>query len=535
MRGLTIGNNKPRLTVCAITIAIALIAVEASVPYVSAFAAVQPGTSAAMSITVVKSGAKLALPAPPYALRDTVMVPMKAVLDASGAASVLDRGQITVTLGMRVLKAALNDKRVQVGGQTVLLKEAPTLAKGRLFVPSQLIALALNEPVVYDAKLKQLRIGYTPQELAAMQKDLFLAAMRGDAAAIERLLKRGIDPNAKNKYYGDSTPLDKAIASGGLAAVNMLVAHGASVKLVSARTGHDLVMKQDAAMLSWLLENGFDPNAKDREGATLLELASGVIGVSQNGGASRNQYPLPAMVEALLKHGADPRNDESLYKAVQAQSYPIVQQLLRAGADPHRANRFGDTPIRLAESKGLSKWLLAQETEPLVPFIAFLGAKGRFVEDGTAYIRSAGGEYRPFQWTGHSAYFDLPDGSYTLMGIGTYSWAGIMQQPFVVKDGHADLEQVYVPATNVTGSLTFADGAIGATGFLHVYGSDGNYLLTVPVHEGVFRLYAPEGTYSFREYYADGRVYKAEGRFDADSSMTVDAAAKVLNEDPFAQ
>ncbi|MFC4101256.1 stalk domain-containing protein [Paenibacillus xanthanilyticus] len=537
MPGLMQENKQSRLTVYAIMIAMALLAAETSLPYAPVAAAAQPSATT-VSITVVKSGAKLALPAPPYALRGTIMVPMKAVLDASGAASVLDRGNITVTRGTLVLKAALNDKLVQIGGQSVLLKEAPTLAKGRLFVPSQFIALALDEPVIYDAKKKQLRIGYTPQELAAMQKDMFQAAMRGDAAAIERLLKRGIDPNATNKHYGDSTPLDKAIASGGLAAVNMLVTHGASVERVSVRSGHDLIIKQDAAMLSWLLENGFDPNSKDREGTTLLELASGTIGVSRNGGAFKNQYPLPTMVEALLKHGADPRNDESLYKAVQAQSYPIVQLLLRAGADPQRTNRFGDTPARFAESKGLSKWLRIQETQPLVPSLAFLGAEGQLIEDGTAYIRSAGGndeQYWPFQWTGTKAYFDVPDGSYTLMGISTYSWAGIVQRPFVVKDGRADLEQVRVPATNVAGSLSFAEEAIGKSGFLHAYGSDGKYLLTVPVLDGVFRVFAPEGTYTFREYLADGRAYKAEGRFEAASNATAVATVTVTNENPFAQ
>ncbi|MGH8150064.1 MAG: ankyrin repeat domain-containing protein [Steroidobacteraceae bacterium] len=106
----------------------------------------------------------------------------------------------------------------------------------------------------------------------------------------------------------------------------------------------DLVQAgQDAAALK-MIDAGANVNVRQGDGTTALDWA-----------AYRLDEP---MVEALLKHGADPDfmnnlGSSPLVEAVKAANLPLVKRLLKAGAHADEANPDGQTPLMLAARTGV--------------------------------------------------------------------------------------------------------------------------------------------------------------------------------------
>jgi ankyrin repeat protein len=155
---------------------------------------------------------------------------------------------------------------------------------------------------------------------------LMAAARSGDAESIELLLAAGADPNAAETKLGE-TALMWAAAEDQADAIRALVAGGADTALASRPL--------DLAPMNWLN----------------IGMVSTVLPV---GGwppllfAGRENAPAAAL--ALIEVGADPNIRDpdgltALNVAIMNEHYDLAVALVEAGADPDAADRTGMTPL----------------------------------------------------------------------------------------------------------------------------------------------------------------------------------------------
>jgi ankyrin repeat protein len=157
---------------------------------------------------------------------------------------------------------------------------------------------------------------------------LIQAATKNDLAAVDSLLKAGVDPNSANDY--GATALYGAAAN------------------------------SDPAMVAKLLAAGANPNAHLAAGETPLMEAS-----------LRGNL---ATVKALLAAGADPNMQEksggqtALMWAISQRHSAVVEELVKAKADVNLASKSGSTPLMFAAQGDIksAKILLAAGAHPNV-------------------------------------------------------------------------------------------------------------------------------------------------------------------------
>ena len=163
------------------------------------------------------------------------------------------------------------------------------------------------------------------------------AAMNGDVAGMDALLKKGADPNALGSF--GTPPLHWRVRVDDLAAAKRLLKAGANPNGLTERGVSPLsiaIANGNAEMVALLLRAGADANHADPSGQTHLMRAaqSGVL----------------AVVEQLLSHKAqvdvrDPNfGQTALMFAARAGHADIVSVLLARGADANAATRVGETP-----------------------------------------------------------------------------------------------------------------------------------------------------------------------------------------------
>jgi len=169
--------------------------------------------------------------------------------------------------------------------------------------------------------------------------ELVKAIVMGDAATVSRLLVRS--PLLARAYFEEGATRVSA---------NAYYLHEIEHYLYSGDTAlHIAAAGYRQKIARKLIVLGADVRAKNRRGAEPLHYA----GDGVPGSCTWNPRAQAATIACLIDAGADPNAVDNsgvtpLHRAVRARCSSAVRELLRGGADVHRTNRTGSTPIRLA-------------------------------------------------------------------------------------------------------------------------------------------------------------------------------------------
>lgn len=108
---------------------------------------------------------------------------------------------------------------------------------------------------------------------------------------------------------------------------------------------HEAIILKDGERLEAALANGWDANALSHDGFTPLGLAA----FFDNAEAFELLLPLTRDVNEAAKN---PQQVAALHAATAKRNTRMVEKLLRAGADPSRAQADGFTPLHVAAMHG---------------------------------------------------------------------------------------------------------------------------------------------------------------------------------------
>lgn len=185
----------------------------------------------------------------------------------------------------------------------------------------------------------------------AAARALIEAARRGDETSAAKALKGGAKPDATDE--NGVTPLLAAAYANRVAVAKLLLDAGAGVGRKD-RAGLDalLIASSDGfvELLELVRRHGADLGARDPEGSTALIRAAErtqdkAVAVLLLAGADRNavnRQGRAALHAALI----DGLGGDRLYET--------VRLLIEGGADPNLADANGDTPLALAQRRGLA-------------------------------------------------------------------------------------------------------------------------------------------------------------------------------------
>jgi ankyrin repeat protein len=173
-----------------------------------------------------------------------------------------------------------------------------------------------------------------------MSKELFEAIETHDVERLARVLMAGADPHALKEEWPGWLPLQAAVdeleESGPVEALVLLLRHGARVDDMGPdRTATPLLMavfRRHPEAVHLLLAAGADPNYRGSEGDSPLRAC-----------VELGEHAMAAM---LLRCGATRTIDEAggpsgmsaLGRAASRLDVPMIELLLRAGADPEASD-----------------------------------------------------------------------------------------------------------------------------------------------------------------------------------------------------
>lgn len=212
------------------------------------------------------------------------------------------------------------------------------------YTPIELAAM-LNKPEVIGYLLEK---GAKINGQAGRLAPLILAIQTHSVDAVKLLIRKGADTAVRDNQGvsakllalgGENQEIKRALESKDSTAVTKDEINNLLFKSVSSMGYWDT---ENDSMLKEALRLGADPNARNAEGKTVLEIA--VVGV------------LPDAVSTLLEHKADPnvkdRQGDTLLMKVgifqnptEADKLEVTKRLVEKGADVNATNAYGDNVL----------------------------------------------------------------------------------------------------------------------------------------------------------------------------------------------
>lgn len=202
-----------------------------------------------------------------------------------------------------------------------------------------------------------------------MSKELICSSViaEGDDEGVQYYLDHGADPNVKDYKHYDLRPLHKAILTHQNHVVEILLAHQGidpNGRTKSGETPLHMAAKEGLAdVIPLLLQKGADIGARTVNGQTVLHYAveanrSSVVDLLIKAEACINEEKRnnkkDKEITCLINTRNNPRAS-SLFYAVQARNYAMVQQLLGYGADIKLTVGLGLTALHVAAQYGDAK------------------------------------------------------------------------------------------------------------------------------------------------------------------------------------
>ncbi|MCH5285754.1 MAG: ankyrin repeat domain-containing protein [Akkermansiaceae bacterium] len=173
------------------------------------------------------------------------------------------------------------------------------------------------------------------------------AVEENELSIVDELLEMGVPPDTCS--YHDERPIYTAVFFEQYACMERLFAAGADIhRIIRNNTLMHTVIgfHLNVAVAEWLLEHGFNPDAKDADGTPCLHEA-----------ARRGR---PDIMQRLIAAGADVHSvtaDGStlLHAAVEGKQIDTLQLALSLGLNVNAKNKSGHTPLHLAAADDLEE------------------------------------------------------------------------------------------------------------------------------------------------------------------------------------
>ncbi|MGY5452333.1 ankyrin repeat domain-containing protein [Agarivorans sp. MS3-6] len=177
--------------------------------------------------------------------------------------------------------------------------------------------------------------------------ELVAAAINGDEASVERLIKDGVNPNEES--WDHLTPLHFAQKANSLKGMEILLKNGASPNTINDKYKAESVLavaveKQNYAQLDLLFNYGGDVNAKVQTVKTLISIPI--------------LYSDYKMMKYLVDRGAnisfpveDPYQYTALVGAANVRDYEMVEYMLEKGTNPLAYNKHGKSFAYVIQSR----------------------------------------------------------------------------------------------------------------------------------------------------------------------------------------
>ena len=133
---------------------------------------------------------------------------------------------------------------------------------------------------------------------------LYYAALSGQSNALAYLLAKGANPKIGASWKDNNTPLHVAAEHGDLACVKILVSNGVPVDIRNSSKQTPLLLASEClhpAVVTYLLDKGAKVDATDRKGNTSLYWST-----CFREGDTASDQAVVSVVHILLEHGANP-------------------------------------------------------------------------------------------------------------------------------------------------------------------------------------------------------------------------------------